>query len=56
MSGLNEMNIKMEKIKEKAGGVAKQVNHSLLQLNALPKSKFILSVWPSSGVSISGLY
>uniref|UniRef100_A0ABM5GDG7 Laminin subunit alpha-1 isoform X1 n=1 Tax=Pogona vitticeps TaxID=103695 RepID=A0ABM5GDG7_9SAUR len=46
VSALNEMKVKMEKMKEKAGGIAKQVNDSLLQLNALPKdtSKNILAV------------
>ncbi|XP_077208858.1 laminin subunit alpha-1 isoform X1 [Paroedura picta] len=37
VSGLNEMNIKVEKFKEKADGMAKKLNGSLLQMTALPK-------------------
>ncbi|KAL8182297.1 UNVERIFIED_CONTAM: hypothetical protein K2H54_051811 [Gekko kuhli] len=36
VSGLNEINIKVEKFKEKADGIAKQLNGSLLQMTALP--------------------
>ncbi|XP_033010826.1 laminin subunit alpha-1 [Lacerta agilis] len=45
-SGLNEMSIKVEKLKEKASGFAKQFNGSLLQLTALPNdtSENILAV------------
>ncbi|XP_053105976.1 laminin subunit alpha-1 isoform X2 [Hemicordylus capensis] len=46
VSGLNEMNIKVEKIKEKANGIARQFNESLLLLTALPNdtSENILAV------------
>ncbi|KAG8133482.1 hypothetical protein E2320_011294 [Naja naja] len=36
-SGLNEINIKVERLKAKASGIAKKFNDSLLQLTALPR-------------------
>ncbi|KAL7984390.1 hypothetical protein Chor_002960, partial [Crotalus horridus] len=36
-SGLNEINIKVERLKAKASGIAKRFNDSLLQLTALPR-------------------
>ncbi|XP_058033280.1 laminin subunit alpha-1 [Ahaetulla prasina] len=36
-SGLNEINIKVERLKAKASGIAKRFNDSLFQLTALPK-------------------
>ncbi|KAJ6662205.1 hypothetical protein lerEdw1_012672 [Lerista edwardsae] len=36
VAGLNEMNMKVERCKEKANGIAKRLDDSLLQLTALP--------------------